>query len=199
MLSASRAPPAGSRLGGGDDRAREFEHRPRSSSVTSTWIARAVPLFATVHRPSFGPRLPPLAIHTPRNTTAAVKPKTKSVTARFVRDGNRDLEETVQSITTPPASMTASGIANAIAHPARRVNGRCHLKVGRHSRVPGFPSAFAARAWSSPARWSMFTDCSKRWLGAERCARELCGARTADCSPFWCELRLRRSGRGARG
>jgi len=135
VLSASRAPPAGSRLGGGDDRAREFEHRPRSSSVTSTWIARAVPLFATVHRPSFGPRLPPLAIHTPRNTTAAVKPKTKSVTARFVRDGNRDLEETVQSITTPPASMTASGIANAIAHPARRVNGRCHLKVGRHSRI----------------------------------------------------------------
>ncbi len=33
--------------------------------------------------------------------------------------------------------MTASLIANAIAHhTARRVNGRCHLKVGRPSRIP---------------------------------------------------------------
>src|SRR6267378_6804504 len=50
-------------------------------------------------------------------------------------------------MTPTPVSMTASGIANAIAHhTARRVNGRCHLKVGRQARVPGLPSAFAACA-----------------------------------------------------
>jgi hypothetical protein len=85
--------PAGG-LGGGDDRAREFEHPPRELVVVGHQHVNPARSSAlrTVHGPSFGPRLPPLAIHTPRNTTAAVKPKTKSVTPRFVRDGNRDLE-----------------------------------------------------------------------------------------------------------
>jgi len=41
------------------------------------------------HGPSSGPRWPLIAIHRPRHTRAAAKPKTTSATPRLVKDGNR--------------------------------------------------------------------------------------------------------------
>src|SRR3989449_9931607 len=74
----------------------------------------------TAHGPSSGPRWPSLATHTPRHTTAVVKPKTKSVTPRLVTGGDRESRWTVQRKTAPPRRMTATGDANPICpHTAR--------------------------------------------------------------------------------
>jgi hypothetical protein len=81
---------------GGDDRARELKHRPKKVArelvVVDHQHVNPVEFrnSPTAHGPSFGPRRPPLATHTPRHATTAVKPKTKSVAPRLLKLGDRE-------------------------------------------------------------------------------------------------------------
>jgi hypothetical protein len=85
--------PAGG-VGGGDDRARKFEHRPRELVVVGHQHVNPARSSAIRHRswPVLWPATATARHPYAKQHNGGREPKTTSVTPRFVRDGNRDLE-----------------------------------------------------------------------------------------------------------
>jgi hypothetical protein len=81
-------------VGGGDDRARKFEHRPRELVVVGHQHVNPARSSAIRHRswPVLWPATATARHPYAKQHNGGREPKTTSVTPRFVRDGNRDLE-----------------------------------------------------------------------------------------------------------